>query len=377
MSSVTRAIGTGSARHSLALPPEIRSAGKRRTMRHDAPASRTASILESMAHHVAVMDRDGTIQSVTATRNDVPFNLEAFRSIQPGGNYYEACRLAAADAGVDVVALREGIETVARQHAPLYQAMLRFSADGGEQWVLLSARPLSRPSGGAIVAHIRVTPQTSVRQHGVALEISPKLAVAQEEERSRIARELHDDLGQQTALLAAKISAVARARNLPSARRLLADANRHVQELAVSIHNLSHQLHPPRLKLLGLVKTLAAMCRDVSKQRQVRIRFHSSGVPADVPERIALCVCRVAQEAVQNAVKHSGSPAIDVELIGGAGQLTLRIADRGRGFDPRCIQTDGLGLLTMRERVELTGGRFAIDSAPSAGTRIDVVLPLS
>jgi PAS domain S-box-containing protein len=252
------------------------------------------------------------------------------------------------------------------------------AADGTYRWSMCAGAAVPNISGrGESFVGCGID-AGAARQSDTSPVMLHRLANAQEEERIRIARELHDDLGQQAAVLATKIGALATAREHHSARlkNALRDADRHVQDLAASIHHLSHQLHPPRLKLLGLVKTLDAMCRDVSKQRNMRVRFQSTDVPSNVAEPIALNVCRVAQEAVRNAVKHSGTHEIDVCLSAVAQQLTLTVTDRGRGFDPETTRTPGIGLQSMRERIEVIGGRFTIDTAPSMGTRITATLPL-
>jgi signal transduction histidine kinase len=216
------------------------------------------------------------------------------------------------------------------------------------------------------------------RAESALTETASKLVAAQEAERSRISRELHDDLGQRAALLAAKLESLARHPHLPvDLRQGVVDAQDSLQELAVAIHSLSHQLHPARLKLLGLVKTLGGLCRDVSKENSVKVHFQPDGIPSDVPERIALCVFRVAQEALQNAVKHSAAREIDVRLTATASRLMLRVKDKGRGFDPLTSQATGIGLLTMQERVELSGGQLTIKAAEARGTTIEAMLPLT
>jgi PAS domain S-box-containing protein len=209
-------------------------------------------------------------------------------------------------------------------------------------------------------------------------ELAGKLVLAQEAERSRIGRELHDDLGQQVVLLCAKLEALARDRRMPRERvnaRVL-EAEQGLQELAVTIHNLSHELHPAKLRLLGLVTTLEALCRDVSKQGGVEVRFLSQNVPADVTEDLALCVFRVAQEALQNAVKHSGARHITMSLTATGADLQLRVSDDGRGFGPVASEHGGIGLLTMRERVELSGGRLRIETPPTGGTTLEATVTL-
>jgi signal transduction histidine kinase len=137
---------------------------------------------------------------------------------------------------------------------------------------------------------------------------------------------------------------------------------------------LSHQLHPAKLRLLGLVQTLDGLCRELSQQAGVDVRFLGNGIPPEVPEPTALCIFRVAQEALQNALKHSGASRIEVSLAAEASGLTLCVADNGRGFDPLAAEGRGIGFLTMRERVELSGGTFHIDGG-SGGTTICATLP--
>jgi PAS domain S-box-containing protein len=216
------------------------------------------------------------------------------------------------------------------------------------------------------------------RAESAFTEIAAKLVAAQEAERSRIARDLHDDLGQQIALLATKLEMWA-ADPRPSRTRTesgLADTRKILQDISASVHNLAHQLHPGKLKLLGLTQTLDSLCREVSTRSDVAVSFVAHEIPSDLSEDCALCVFRVSQEALQNAVKHSGARHISVQLRGTASQLILQVTDTGRGFNPMAARSSGLGLLTMRERVELIGGRLRIEMAPGHGTRIRVTLPM-
>jgi signal transduction histidine kinase len=210
-------------------------------------------------------------------------------------------------------------------------------------------------------------------------EVRAKLVAAQEAERSRIARELHDDFGQQLALLASRLDAVGRSHKLSRNLMLtgLAEARKGLQDLAKSVHNLSHELHPGKLKLLGLGPTLDGLCRNISTESGVHVRFESMGLSADVPEDSALCIFRVAQEALQNAVKHSAARNIEARVVATPSGLTLRINDDGTGFDSTRPRPEGLGLLTMRERVELMGGKLTIETGHGNGTTIEAWVPLS
>ena len=248
---------------------------------------------------------------------------------------------------------------------------------GGFQWSACVVTP-SIAIDGSLEGYVGFCRDISAqrRAESALRETALKLVAAQEDERSHIGRELHDDLGQRATILAAKLETLARnPRTSTFVRAALADAQDSVQELAVAIHNLSHRLHPARLKLLGLVNTLEAMCREVSKEKSVRVHFNAEGI-ANVPQQIALCVFRVAQEALQNAVKHSAARDVDVRLLATRSRLTLRVNDKGRGFDPLASEAIGIGLLTMRERVELSGGQLTVQAAEGRGTRIEAVLPL-
>jgi PAS domain S-box-containing protein len=252
--------------------------------------------------------------------------------------------------------------------------------NGTYRWVACTASP-QVAIDGRVESYIGICADISARREAEwALRgLRAKMVEAQESERSRIARELHDDLGQQAAMLATKFELLL---NAPTRSRRdlvegLIDVQQHLQQLAIGIHDLSHQLHPAKLKMLGLVNTLESLCRQVSREAGVHVQFTAQQVPGDIPERLALCVYRVAQEALQNATKHSGVRDIAVMLSAAAGTLTLRVVDHGRGLDPLRSDAAGIGLLTMRERVELNGGAFRIETAPSTGTTIEATLPLA
>jgi PAS domain S-box-containing protein len=252
------------------------------------------------------------------------------------------------------------------------------AADGTYRWSVCSGAPFAGVDGH-LEAYICCCFDVGAQRNAewALSEMSSKLMAAQEEERSRIGRELHDDLGQQTALLAAKIETLLQTprSSVTTLRAGIKEARGRVQDIAVAIHNLSHELHPTKLKLLGLVRTLQSLCRDVSQESGLQVTFRADDVPSNIPEHIALCACRVAQEAVRNAVKHSGAQSIDVSLTTATAELTLRIADSGRGFNPVSAPACGLGLLSMRERVELNAGRMVIDTS-SGGTTIAATLPI-
>ena len=209
-------------------------------------------------------------------------------------------------------------------------------------------------------------------------DLSVRLMSAQDAERSRLARELHDDFSQRLALLAVNLHLLRQ--SLPDAaedsRAAVTDLYAQVQALARDMRRMSHDLHPARLEQLGLESAMRGLCGEVSAAHGLPIRFDARDVARDVPEAVAVCLYRVAQEALQNVVKHSGASTAMVDLAACLGELRLVVTDDGCGFDPAAQQRkDSLGLSSIRERVRSIGGRFAIDSGPGRGTRIEVHAP--
>jgi PAS domain S-box-containing protein len=208
--------------------------------------------------------------------------------------------------------------------------------------------------------------------------LTGRLLRAQEMERRRIARELHDDLSQNLALLSVEMELLGQSSQAANGdARRMQDLSDRVKQLATSVHDLSRQLHPTKLEQLGLAPALRSLCDELGNVHGLRIDF-SPGAPAGrVSEDAALCLYRIVQEALRNIIKHSGARRAAVELGGAADAVELRIADDGTGFDPRLADgKGGLGLVSMRERLRLVGGTIAIDSQPGAGTRVSVRVPV-
>jgi signal transduction histidine kinase len=205
-------------------------------------------------------------------------------------------------------------------------------------------------------------------------DLGSRLLKAQEIERSRIARDLHDDIGQQVALLGMHLAQVRGASDLGEINRLTADAHSRNLEIARSLRDLSHSLHPARLRMFGLVGTLESLSLEVSHSG-IAISFTHDNVPSAISADVSLCIFRVAQEALQNAIKHSRANEVTVHLAGGAGGLNLSIVDDGVGFEVEGRWSHGLGLLSMKERLEAIGGVLEIRSAPGRGTRLEAAVP--
>jgi signal transduction histidine kinase len=205
-------------------------------------------------------------------------------------------------------------------------------------------------------------------------DLGARLLNAQETERSRIARELHDDISQQVALLAIDLELLGGAPQ-DQPEELAADALNRAHGIARSVHDLSHRLHPAKLRLIGLVAALQGLQHELSRS-DIAISFTHDNVPSTLPSDLMLCLFRIVQEALQNALKHSGAKQVSVHLAGSSEGIALTIVDDGRGFDVDAEWGKGLGLVSMAERLEANGGTLAIHSRPGAGTRVEVRVPL-
>jgi signal transduction histidine kinase len=197
---------------------------------------------------------------------------------------------------------------------------------------------------------------------------------AQETERSRIARELHDDVSQQMALLAIDLGLLTAAVPSP-AGELASEALSRTQSIARSVHELSHRLHPAKLRLIGLVAALDGLRHEMA-QPDLDIAFTHENVPSTLPPDLPLCLFRVTQEALQNAIKYSQATRVSMQLRGTPEGLALTIADDGVGFDVERAWGKGLGLISMGERLEAVGGALEIRSRPGGGTSLEITAPL-
>ncbi len=212
-----------------------------------------------------------------------------------------------------------------------------------------------------------------------AREVSSKLITAQEDERKRIARDLHDDLNQRLALLSVEMELLGQeaGTNRELALRHIEVIAGRVREMSSEVHKLSYQLHPAKLDQLGLVVAARTFCREVSLQADIGIHFEPQDIPRDLDSGVALCLYRVLQEALQNSVRHGDGAPIQVKLAGAGEGIQLLISDQGKGFDVNhAMRNGGLGLVSMRERVRQVHGAIQFVSSPGKGTRIEVTVPL-
>jgi PAS domain S-box-containing protein len=250
------------------------------------------------------------------------------------------------------------------------------AADGRELWFHECVHSVMEEGGlkELVGVMMDITDRKATEQS--LIQMTGRLIRAQEEERCRIARELHDDFNQRLALLAIGLERLGTQLSSDGiAASQVSDLCRLTQGIASDVHRLSHQLHSAKLEHLGLVPAIKGLCRELSQQYEGQIKFVHRNVPNSVAKESALCLFRVAQEALSNTMKHSGSRTGQLELFGDRGTLHLCISDAGVGFDPQSVSAKGhLGLISMQERVRAAGGTIAVESRPSKGTRISVHL---
>jgi signal transduction histidine kinase len=228
-----------------------------------------------------------------------------------------------------------------------------------------------------VVAFVDITERKLAE---VALaSVSRRLIEAQELERSRIARELHDDIGQRLALLAVKLAQLQQ--NPPNSSELpsrIGEIQKKTSEIAADIQSLSHELHSSRLQYLGIATAIRGFCREFGEQQKAEIDFKIHDLPVPLSPDISLCFFRVLQEALHNSAKHSGVRNFEVELWGTSGEIHLTVSDAGAGFDIDVAKASrGLGLVSMEERLKLLNGTLSIESQLQRGTTIHARVPFS
>jgi signal transduction histidine kinase len=267
----------------------------------------------------------------------------------------------------------------ARAEFEMEYRLRRF--DGEYRWIVDFGVPRFETDGtfcGYIGSCVDITERKSTEES--LQNLSGRLIHAQEEERARIARELHDDFSQRLALLGIGLGQLWK--KLPESemeeRTRLLEMLKGTREMSLDLHSLSHQLHSSKLELVGLVAALKGLCQEIGEKYRIEIHFTESGFPHNIPKDVALCLFRVTQEALGNVVKHSQAKSAQVELGANTNGIILRITDAGRGFDPDLSNpAAGIGLVGMRERLRLVGGKLSVKSELMRGAEILAEVPLA
>ena len=259
--------------------------------------------------------------------------------------------------------------------------------DGSELWGIVSTTPVWK-EGGKFGGSLGMVTDITLRKHAEQelrrkseqiRELAGRLITAQEEERSRISRELHDDIVQKVASLAIRISLIKK-RVPPSTDSIaseIANLQCRVSDLAEDIRRLSHQLHPAVLEHAGLTVALQSFTAEFSRLEGVEVKLTAPKGNEAIPKNIALCAYRVVQEALRNVAKHSGAKVAEVVLAIAGNDLHLSISDEGRGFDVETARSGGLGMVSVEERVRLCQGSVQVTSKLNRGTTLTARIPLN
>jgi signal transduction histidine kinase len=340
------------------------------------------SIVEACAANVAVLDESGNILYVSKS-----WRLSAERHCLQFGrhpldrNYLERRTGPRAGRAGHTAALAEDIQDILDGKVTEFHNEYSCADGSGSNWFVVHAARLDLPGAtGNFRVLVNSADITRARQTEEALrDLGGRLITAQEEERSRVARELHDDLNQRMALLSVELEQLSQ--NMPASQSNLRSSIHSVweraQEISSEIHRVSYQLHPSKLDHLGLVAAARSLCQELANHHEIKISFKEKGCYEPLPKDVTLCLFRIVQESLRNVIKHSGAPEAKVTLAGAADVIHLSVSDTGRGFDARSLESKGgLGLISMRERLRLVGGVISIHST-AHGTKIEVSVPLS
>ena len=299
----------------------------------------------------------------------------------------------------------EDVDRCIGTYVPAFEARQPFlleyrlrHADGKYRWLLAAAVPKYGRDGrftGYVGCDMDITERKNaedqIRASQVALEASQheirylagRLIGAQEVERARIARDLHDDVSQQLAGISIAFSGLKQRLGeyhvSEELRQELAELQQQTLKLARNVRQISHDLHPTVLQHLGLVKGLTSYCGELGRAHGVAMTCTAEGNLGALTPDAALCVYRIAQEALRNVIAHAGASHADVRLLQMGDQAQITIVDDGRGFDAtnRAERDRGLGLVSMSERARIIGGTVSIISRLNQGTRLQATIPMN
>ena len=350
-------------------------------------------MLDSLSSHVCVLNEEGVI-----IRTNEPWkrfaraNTDSNRAIGTvGDNYLDVCRRAIADGDAAVRPFLSGIEAVLARRQQAFCAEYPCHSPDAKRWFLLQASPLL-DTPGVVLSHLDITDRRRVEEHLLLKQqeleraqtklqdLASKLLVAQDNECRRIARELHDDHTQRLAALALDLHRLARSLPIPAeeAKATIRQYALSAERLTTNLQQLAHGLHPSMLSHMGLEATLYDYTEEFEKRTGLKMEVEMHDVPTLLDAQ-ALSLFRVLQECLQNVRKHANASKVRVRLLGTKCGVGLCVHDDGRGCDAAWDEEgkrNGLGLISMRERLEALNGTFHLRTKPGDGTEVHAWIPL-
>jgi PAS domain S-box-containing protein len=329
-------------------------------------------LFEQASLGIAVEDLDGKI----LVANPALSSMLGYREDELAG--MNCCQFANSEDSRDERALFQQLRAGLIDHYTLEKRYV--TKQGAPLWGSLIVSLLKTEDGGSPLIFAFVKDITESKQTEAALaNVSRKLIEAQEQERTRIGRELHDDIGQRLALVAIELRQLRKdAVAFPRVRSRIGELQKKVSQVAADIQSLSHELHSARLRYLGAAAAMRGLCREFGEQQRVKVEFKANNLPTALSADISLCLFRVLQEALHNSAKHSGAHRLEVRMWGNTNEIYLTVKDSGKGFDRDAAKTSqGLGLISMEERLKVVNGTLSVDSQPGRGTIIEARIPVS
>jgi PAS domain S-box-containing protein len=307
-------------------------------------------------------------------------NLETVFGIQSDNYFARGDEFRSRVHPEDRDAVMQAIDNAKRNRQP-YAAEFRVPRENGHvRWVIARGRFYYASNGDPermLGLAIDITERRLAEE--ALSSVSRRLIQAQERERVRIARELHDDINQRLAMLQVDVNQL-RAHPSDSRSELqewLEGISLRLSNTSIDVQAISHRLHSSKLEYLGVVAASKGFCREIAERQKMSIEFKADGVPPAVPQDVSLTLFRILQESLQNAVKHSSAQHVQVQLLGTSREVQLIVRDDGTGFNvDAAMNSHGLGLISMRERVNLVNGKIFIASKPMGGTEITVHVPI-
>jgi signal transduction histidine kinase len=337
-------------------------------LREHRPVAWNTMVLINSQGIIVAVDKNGA--SIAKT-GDCPLH-----HFELGTNYLEACRREAKSSSIVRAALR-GIEGVVNGRSS-FTMDYSIRTVSGLRVFRLCVSPFMKPNAEVAITHTDITDLQLAKPKRLQ-QVTRRLIHAQEDERKRISQELHDDLGSRIALIAFSLREAMKKdrKRSRAAEEKLDKILTDITDLSVALRNLSHHLYPPSLRYAGICAALKTLAAEVEKTHQFKVDLVLPQESPSLPNAVQLCVFRIAQECLQNIVKHSGADRASVRLESTPEAIRLTVSDSGRGFALLEVpQTCGLGLLSMEERAISVGGRLAVQSSPGRGTQVCLTVPI-
>ena len=362
---------------------KVMSTRGRQSARQNAPGPALLD-LESLAcnpahaHRVALIDSTGNIVGVNNQWMTFAEQARAAPNrVGPGANYLEVCRRASVASRDARTALR-GLEAVLKQKIPSFAMDYECSTPSGAVCFHMSVTPMHYQNAPVVIIHTETTTSncSKNKSNNLPQEFAQRLINAQEDERRRISQEMHDDFGNRIALLALSVRHLLKVSKDNPTLQHLCSVYEQLLDFAAATRELSHGLHPIVLRYAGITAALNYLRQNFEKSHDIQMDLEIAAELPHLQDDVSLCIFRVAQEALQNVVRHSRARRVSAVLARVAGGICLRVSDNGRGFVRSELPGDGLGLQSMEARALSVGGRLIINSCLGAGTEIRLAIPL-